>query len=71
MNSLVKKTVFEWVDKNRDNLSNWNKTIWDIAEPAWREYESSKFFIDFILIIDHCSFIYFWTFIFVGMFFFN
>ena len=34
MNSLVKKTVFEWVDKNRDNLSNWNQTIWDIAEPA-------------------------------------
>ena len=27
-------------------LSEWHRTIWDFAEPAWREYRSAAWFVD-------------------------
>lgn len=37
-----------WIDKNAGKLSNWNRLIWNLAEPAWREYESSKLYIEIL-----------------------
>ena len=41
----IEKTIFEWVFANTENLSQWSQKIWNLAEPAWREYQSAKFFI--------------------------
>ena len=43
MTSEISKTVFKWVTENAENLSRWNQIIWNLAEPAWREYESVNF----------------------------
>ena len=42
------KYISSWVDNNTKKLSNWNKVIWNLAEPAWREYESSKLYIEIL-----------------------
>jgi aminobenzoyl-glutamate utilization protein B len=34
-----------WVHSHRDALSDWHRTIWDYAEPAWREYRSAAWFV--------------------------
>ncbi|MDG2354770.1 MAG: amidohydrolase [Paracoccaceae bacterium] len=48
MTSEISKTVFKWVNANAENLSRWNQIIWELAEPAWREYESVNFYIDIL-----------------------
>ena len=48
MNRQEYKYISSWVDKNTKKLSNWNKIIWNLAEPAWREYESSKLYIEIL-----------------------
>ena len=48
MNRQEYKYISSWVDKNKKKLSNWNKIIWNLAEPAWREYESSKLYIEIL-----------------------
>ena len=45
MTNAIRKTVFKWVTDNAKNLSQWNQIIWNLAEPAWREYESARFYI--------------------------
>src|SRR5699024_7448376 len=35
-----------WVDANQDKLSDWNYTIWNYAEPAWREYRSVEWYVE-------------------------
>ncbi len=45
MANQISKTVLKWVTENTKNLSRWNQIIWNLAEPAWREYESTKFYI--------------------------
>jgi aminobenzoyl-glutamate utilization protein B len=42
----VKEVARDWVDRNRDALSDWHRTIWEFAEPAWREYRSAAWFVD-------------------------
>lgn len=39
-------TAEEWVDTRQADLSDWNRTIWDLAEPAWREYESAAWYVE-------------------------
>ena len=41
----IEKTIFDWVFAHTENLSKWSQKIWNLAEPAWREYQSAKFFI--------------------------
>ncbi|MGH3450801.1 MAG: hypothetical protein ACRDQW_08730, partial [Haloechinothrix sp.] len=41
----VKLTAHDWVDAQRAELSRWHSTIWDLAEPAWREYESARWYV--------------------------
>ena len=48
MSSSLKETVFKWVSENEETLSDWNQTIWNLAEPAWREYESARFYINIL-----------------------
>jgi aminobenzoyl-glutamate utilization protein B len=44
--AAVKELAREWVDRNRDALSEWHRTIWEFAEPAWREYRSAAWFVE-------------------------
>ena len=51
MTNTIRKTIFKWVTDNAENLSQWNQIIWNLAEPAWREYDSTRFYMiqqDFI-----------------------
>ena len=42
------KYLSKWIDRNAEQLSEWNQYIWNLAEPAWREYESSKFYVEIL-----------------------
>ncbi|MEM7120602.1 MAG: amidohydrolase [Pseudomonadota bacterium] len=44
--SEQKKAALDWVDDNRQTLSDWHTTIWDLHEPAWREYKSAAWYVD-------------------------
>lgn len=41
-----KQTVMDWVEENKAYLSDWNQTIWDYGETAWREYKSAKWYVE-------------------------
>ena len=59
MNKKEYKYISSWIDKNSKKLSNWNQIIWNLAEPAWREYESSKLYIEILkknnFKVEECS----------------
>lgn len=40
-----KETVFEWIKANEEMLSEFNQEIWNYAEPAFREYKSSRAYV--------------------------
>lgn len=42
----IKAGMRAWIDTRQLDWSNWNRTIWEFAEPAWREYQSCAFCID-------------------------
>ena len=42
----VKILALDWVDRQQQTLSEWHRTIWDFAEPAWREYRSAAWFVE-------------------------
>ena len=41
-----KRTAFDWIEHHRATLSEWHRTIWEYAEPAWREYRSAEWFVE-------------------------
>ena len=41
-----KDTARAWVEDHRGDLSAWTRAIWDLAEPAWREYRSAAWYVD-------------------------
>ncbi|MQA04223.1 MAG: amidohydrolase [Streptosporangiales bacterium] len=41
----AKTTAHAWVDAHRDEVSQWHTTIWNYAEPAWREYRSAAWYV--------------------------
>ena len=43
-----KETVFAWIDQQRARLSDHHLTIWNYAEPAWREYKSAALYVDLL-----------------------
>jgi len=43
-----KQTAIDWVNGNEKRLSDWHRTIWRLAEPAWREYRSAAFLVDLL-----------------------
>ena len=44
----AKQDAIDWVDANRDTLSEFDLEIWRYAEPAWREYKSAKAYVDLL-----------------------
>jgi aminobenzoyl-glutamate utilization protein B len=44
--SASKSTADEWVQEHTEQLSAWTREIWDLAEPAWREYRSAAWYVD-------------------------
>ena len=45
MISANKQYAFDWIEQNQQSLSDWNQIIWHLAEPAWREYKSSAWYV--------------------------
>lgn len=43
-----KQTALRWVDENAAWLSDFHYTIWELAEPAWREYRSAAAYVDLL-----------------------
>ena len=46
--SQVKRSALDWVETHRQQLSDWHATIWDLHEPAWREYRSAAWYVDLL-----------------------
>jgi aminobenzoyl-glutamate utilization protein B len=44
-NAGLKATAWEWVERQKEQLSAWHTNIWALAEPAWREYESCAWYV--------------------------
>ena len=43
-----KKFALDWVDHNRQQLSDWHQIIWHYAEPAFREYKSCAWYVELL-----------------------
>ncbi len=43
-----KQHALQWVDQNRETLSDFHQQIWNYAEPAWREYRSAQAYCDLL-----------------------
>ncbi len=41
-----KQFVLDWVESRAKELSDWHQTIWHFAEPAFREYKSSAWYVE-------------------------
>ena len=42
----AKQDARNWIDEHRSDLSAWHRTIWELAEPAWREHRSAAWYVD-------------------------
>lgn len=42
----AKATAQEWIDANLGRLTEWHTRIWELAEPAWREYRSAEWYVE-------------------------
>src|SRR5262249_44600011 len=42
----VKQLACAWIEGQRETLSHWHRVIWELAEPAWREYRSAAWFVE-------------------------
>jgi aminobenzoyl-glutamate utilization protein B len=43
-----KQHALDWIDANRERLSDFHQEIWQYAEPAWREYKSAQAYVDLL-----------------------
>lgn len=46
--SEPKRYARDWIDDNRDRLAAFEQEIWDLAEPAWREYRSAEAYVELL-----------------------
>src|ERR1700674_4209170 len=44
--SPAQTAVLEWLEEQRRSLSSDHLTIWNFHEPSWREYQSSRWYMD-------------------------
>ena len=44
----AKQSAIDWLDANRERLSDFDLEIWGYAEPAWREYKSARAYVDLL-----------------------
>lgn len=43
-----KQFIMDWVEANKKDISDWHRILWELAEPAFREYKSCKWYVDFL-----------------------
>src|SRR5579884_513966 len=43
-----KGSALSWIDENTPRLSDFHQTIWQHAEPAWREYRSAADYVELL-----------------------
>jgi aminobenzoyl-glutamate utilization protein B len=43
----AKKTAFKWIDDSAERISDFHQLIWNYAESSFREYKSTKAFVEF------------------------
>lgn len=41
----AKATAQDWIDEHLAELLDWHTHIWELAEPAWREYDSQAWYV--------------------------
>lgn len=41
----AKNTAQAWIDDHLEELLDWHTHIWELAEPAWREYDSQAWYV--------------------------
>ncbi|HXF82289.1 MAG TPA: amidohydrolase, partial [bacterium] len=46
--SPEQETALQWIEANRERLSRFHQEIWEYAEPAWREYRSSRAYVELL-----------------------
>jgi len=46
MPTAAQQTALDWVTSNEGQLSRDHMTIWELAEPSWREYKSAAWYVD-------------------------
>lgn len=46
--SRYKEFALDWVERHRQQLSDWHQLIWHYAEPAFREYKSSAWYVELL-----------------------
>ncbi|MEO0371638.1 MAG: amidohydrolase, partial [Pseudomonadota bacterium] len=44
--SAAAQTAQAWLAAHRRDISDWTATIFNFAEPAWREYRSAAWYVD-------------------------
>ena len=44
----TQQSAVAWIEANRARLSDFNKSIWNFAEPAWREYKSARAYCELL-----------------------
>jgi len=44
----AKQYAMDWIEQNRQRLSDFDIEIWKYAEPAWREYKSARAYVDLL-----------------------
>ena len=42
----AKATAQAWIDEHLTQLTEWHTHIWELAEPAWREYRSQRWYVE-------------------------
>lgn len=42
----AKDTARTWIDDHLAQLTEWHTHIWELAEPAWREYRSQRWYVE-------------------------
>jgi len=44
--TCAQREALQWLEENRRALSADHQTIWNFHEPSWREYRSSRWYMD-------------------------
>ena len=44
----AKTTALSWIERRQVDWSQWNRTIWEFGETAWREYRSAGWYVDLL-----------------------
>lgn len=48
LTAAAKATARAWIDAHMADLSAWHQHIWNLAEPAWREFESAAWYVQLL-----------------------